>query len=67
MNSAVATQVCKNCQYVIQSDSAESGWRCGWEYFQIPPLERKAKRMTEYGEVEATDHCDKWDVSARNA
>jgi hypothetical protein len=51
---------CKNCRYVLLSDTAESGLRCGWDYFQNPPLERKVRRMSQFAELEPVDFCDKW-------
>jgi hypothetical protein len=53
-------QACQNCRYVLLSDTAESGLRCGWDYFQNPPLERKVRRMSQFAELEPVDFCDKW-------
>ncbi len=55
-----AQRSCKNCRYVLLSDTAESGLRCGFDYFQNPPLERKVKRMSQFAELEPVDYCDKW-------
>ena len=30
---------CLNCSYVLFSDTSDSGYRCGQEYFKQPPLE----------------------------
>lgn len=51
---------CSNCRYVLLSDTSPSGLRCGWEYFQKPPLERKVRRMSQFAELEPVNWCEKW-------
>jgi hypothetical protein len=53
-------QSCRNCKFVLLSDTSQSGLRCGWEYFQNPPLERKVKRMSQFAELEPVNWCEKW-------
>jgi hypothetical protein len=51
---------CLNCSYLLYSDTAAHGYRCGQAYFSVPPKERKAARMDTYPEVELENLCDKW-------
>jgi hypothetical protein len=53
-------QNCKSCRFVLLSDSSHSGLRCGWEYFQKPPTQRKAERMSHFAELEPISWCGKW-------
>jgi len=53
-------KMCLNCSYVLFSDSSRSGYRCGREYFLIPPLERRVVRMDSYYEVTPDDRCTEW-------
>lgn len=58
--SKITEPSCKNCRYVLQSDTAQSGLRCGWEYFQHPPAERHPRRMSQFAELEPINWCEKW-------
>ena len=60
MTGKIAEPSCRNCRYVLLSDTANNGLRCGWDYFQVPPLERRVKRMSQFAELEPVDCCDKW-------
>lgn len=51
------SEFCINCAFKIKD---ESMLRCGFDYFQIPPLERKMPRLSSFEEV-APDHvCLRW-------
>jgi len=51
---------CLNCSYLLYSDTAASGYRCGMTYFMLPPLERRVGRMDSYPEIQSTDNCESW-------
>jgi hypothetical protein len=65
MTGKITEPSCRNCRYVLLSDTAHNGLRCGWDYFQVPPLERKVKRMSQFAELEPVDHCDKWEAKEK--
>ncbi len=50
---------CQTCAYCIKADSA-TVLRCGLEYFQRPPSERKPVRLDHYPAVKADGMCSHW-------
>lgn len=54
------TQNCLNCTNLLFSDTSDSGYRSGQEYFKVPPLERRVSRMDSYPVVEKDDVCEHW-------
>ncbi|MEY4755752.1 MAG: hypothetical protein RJA34_650 [Pseudomonadota bacterium] len=59
--------ICMNCHHALQSETASTGLRCGWAYFQQKPIERKAALMATYAEVPATHSCEKWRGSEKGS
>ena len=57
--------MCMNCHYALKSETASTGLRCGWDYFQQKPIERKVAQMATYAEVAAAHRCDKWRESEK--
>lgn len=50
---------CQICAYCLKAESA-AVLRCGYEYFQRPPSERKPARLDQYPAVQADDRCPNW-------
>ena len=59
-NNNQAVEQCQNCCFKLQSETAKTGWRCGWNYFQVPAIERKPVKMSIYPEVKLEGHCGYW-------
>lgn len=59
-------QRCEHCIFMMPSYSASTRYRCGFQYFQLPLIERKLKTMSHYPEVELSDSCKKWRNSTRS-
>ena len=51
---------CKNCAYLLNAASPMDGLRCGYEYFQTPPRDRKVRSLNTYPEVSHQDSCGYW-------
>jgi hypothetical protein len=58
--SAHMKPMCANCVYVMPSESATTGLRCGLRYFNSPILFRKFQRMQHFPEVKAFNGCESW-------
>lgn len=50
---------CQTCAYCLKADSA-TVLRCGIEYFQKPPAERKPVRLDQYPAVQVDGSCPNW-------
>lgn len=50
---------CQNCTYCLKTESPVM-FRCGFEYFQKPPSERRPERLDHYPQVDALGTCAKW-------
>lgn len=55
--SDLKANTCKSCSYVIR---AGAGFRCGFEYFQIPAQQRRPPKLTTLTEVGSEDSCERW-------
>jgi tRNA(Ile2) C34 agmatinyltransferase TiaS len=51
---------CDRCAFVMHSDTSASGFRCGHEYFQAAPQDRKPLKMDHYAQVHPLDSCEHW-------
>lgn len=56
---------CQTCAFCLKADSA-TVLRCGLEYFQRPPSERKPARLDQYPAVQADGTCSHWADNASN-
>lgn len=56
---------CQTCAFCLKADSA-AVLRCGLEYFQRSPSERKPIRLDQYPAVQADGKCHHWADSASN-
>lgn len=52
--------VCQNCSNLMVSETSDTQFRCGYEYFKQPPVNRQAKKMSAYPEVKPSDSCERW-------
>ena len=50
---------CQTCAYSLKADSSVE-LRCGREYFQRPPSERKPTRLDQYPPVQVDGTCPNW-------
>ena len=44
----------------MAAESTTIGLRCGKQYFDLPPAERKPKALSHYPETLSTNTCDSW-------
>jgi len=51
---------CPGCEFVMPSEGASTGLRCGHQYFLILPFLRKLTRMDHFPEVTERQACDRW-------
>lgn len=49
---------CKRCSNVMESETSESGLRCGWAYFKLSPKARKMPRLDVFESVPALACCE---------
>jgi hypothetical protein len=52
--------MCQTCAYVMPSESASTGLRCGRQYFLASPILRKFQRMDNYPVVKEINACEAW-------
>ncbi|PUE32765.1 hypothetical protein B9Z35_04335 [Limnohabitans sp. Jir61] len=52
--------MCRTCAYVMPSESASTGWRCGRQYFLATSILRKFQRMDNYPVVKEHNACEAW-------
>jgi hypothetical protein len=57
-------KTCLTCAYCLKTDS-QSPLRCGIQYFQRPPSERKPARLDQYPSVTAIHSCSAWNELAQ--
>jgi hypothetical protein len=48
----------------MASESSETQFRCGFDYFKQPPAQRHAQKMSNYKPVQPSDGCDQWQEHA---
>jgi hypothetical protein len=48
---------CQNCAFTIKDGGI---LHCGYDYFQIPPLERRTPKLTSFPEVANDNVCIRW-------
>jgi hypothetical protein len=53
---------CKSCQYVLHSESSNTGLRCGYDYFHGHLFLRKVRLMTYYPVIHSFNICEKYSV-----
>lgn len=51
---------CQTCAFLMESESSKSGFRCGHEYFILPPRKRVAVNMRIYKTIVLDNVCSKW-------
>ena len=51
---------CDSCGYVLPSQTASTGLRCGFNYFKSNYIMRKFQRMQHFPEVHAYNACESW-------
>ncbi len=54
------TEKCVLCKNVLKSETSETSLRCGYGYYQLAPVERKAVRMESYFVVAEDESCYNW-------
>ena len=52
--------VCQTCSFVMASESSETQFRCGFDYFKQAPAQRHAQKMSNYKSVRPYDSCVHW-------
>lgn len=58
---------CGSCAYVMPSQTASTGLRCGVKYFTSSIMLRKFLRMDHYPEVKVSNACESWTLSESDA
>lgn len=53
-------QCCRGCANVMESETSETGLRCGWAYYKLSPKARKMPRLDVFEPVDATACCDNY-------
>lgn len=48
---------CKSCANVMESETSNTGLRCGWPYYKLSPKARKMPRLDVFEPVEAAASC----------
>jgi len=51
---------CGDCGYVMPSQTATSGLRCGFNYYNSSYIMRKFQLMQHFPEVHDYNACDTW-------
>ena len=51
---------CDSCGYVLPSQTASTGLRCGLNYFKSNYIMRKFQLMQHFPEVHAYNACESW-------
>ncbi len=49
------------CGYVLRSQTASTGLRCGLDYYKSSYIMRKFQLMQHFPEVHAYNACESWD------
>ncbi len=52
---------CDSCGYVLPSQTASTGLRCGLNYFKSSYIMRKFQLMQHFPEVHDYNACESWD------
>ena len=52
---------CDSCGYVLRSQTASTGLRCGLNYFKSSYIMRKFQLMQHFPEVHDYNACESWD------
>lgn len=52
--------VCQTCAFLMASESSETQFRCGVDYYRQPAAQRHAQKMISYRPVQPSDSCDQW-------
>jgi pimeloyl-ACP methyl ester carboxylesterase len=52
------SESCQTCALNIKDGRA---FRCGFDYFQVPPSQRRPPKLTSFPEVAASHSCPRWD------
>ena len=60
MDNIDQKRACINCSFLMISESSETNYRCGFDYFKLPPFKRKVIRITMYKPVEPDYRCSKY-------
>lgn len=53
-------KTCNTCAFLMLSESAEKGVRCGFKYYSVPPAQRRGQAMSNFKEVDPTHRCHDW-------
>jgi len=54
---------CDSCGFVLPSQTASTGLRCGLDYFKSNYIMRKFQLMQHFPEVHGYNACESWDSS----
>ena len=60
----IQKSVCQTCAFLLASESSETQFRCGVDYYRQPPALRHAQKMSNYRPVQPSDGCDQWQEHA---
>lgn len=52
---------CDSCGYVLRSQTASTGLRCGLDYYKSSYIMRKFQLMQHFPEVHDYNACESWD------
>jgi len=52
--------ICDSCGYVLPSQTASTGLRCSFDYFNSSYIMRKFKLMQHFPEVHDYNACESW-------
>jgi hypothetical protein len=53
---------CDSCGFVLPSQTASTGLRCGLNYFKSNYIMRKFQLMQHFPEVHGYNACESWDI-----
>jgi|GEM_PF-1913329 len=59
-NHSTIQEHCVSCRYALQSETSNTGLRCGKSYYASPATYRKPIPHNNYPVVQSKDHCVSW-------
>jgi hypothetical protein len=51
---------CNTCAFLMLSESAEKGVRCGFKYYSLPTTQRRGLNFRNLKEVDLRNRCYDW-------
>ena len=60
--SRIEHPMCRTCEFVLPSETAQTKLRCGLSYFRSTPFMRKFQLMQHFPEVKEMNACESWQL-----